>query len=195
MATKPSNSDGFANPLYDKLLQYCDRKAAVLFPERWDYSWTRQDIEDAVRTWDRDPDAFDPPYRPRPEVAYINWQRTLQAKADHRSDPRGYKLVDAGIVDLVVGMDFPILDYDCDSDQLVVSRSTTRIELLYLCRPVLKSVAKTLRELNAMRDRRREYSRPKEILGVITANLDTHTTDPIRGQNYDCVVIGPDELM
>lgn len=194
MSTKPSTSDGFANPLYDKLLQYCDREAQILFPGRWYREWAAEDIEDALRSWDKDPSSYTPPYRPAPEVTFVEWQRTLKAKVQTRNDTRGFKLVDAGIVDLVVGMSFSQLDYDYKTDQLIIAKHPKPFEFLYLCRPALASVAKTLRELNAMRDRDKTHSRAKEVFGVITANLDTAATDPIAGQNYDCLVIAEDEL-
>lgn len=194
MATKSSKSDGFANPLYDKLLQYCDRNATRIFGERWWYEWTEEELRKARGGWGSDEPTPTLPPKPNPLVDGVEWQRTLRSKVTARNEPHGFKLVDAGVVDLAVKMRFPTLDYDDETKKYTLSKVWESVHVLYLCRPALTSVAKTLRELNAMRDRDRQYGVEEELFGIITANLDPVVADVIGDQNYDLVQIGPDEL-
>ncbi len=77
MAIKPSTSDGFANPLYDKLLQYCHKNADVIFLERWRMDWDEDEIKDALGGWSSRRDSVTLPPRPDPQVRSVDWQRTL----------------------------------------------------------------------------------------------------------------------
>lgn len=179
MVTKPSTNDGFGNPLYDELLEFFDRNVRSIAETMWGRDdWTHREISKIDEAY-RSPI----PDRPNVVVHNVRWQHTLKMKKRNR-DGSLYdaKTVDSGIVDLSISLDLPYLEGDWRNKQAVAKMQ--RYHLHLLCRPILKSVASTIRTLNELRDRETLglLGEKKEMFGIITCNAEP--ADIFRGQGY-----------
>jgi len=180
MAPKTSASDGFDNPLYDKLLIQLQKESQDVFGEIFRRDWTDKEISIASRRTSKPIDTSTIPDRPIPEVDEIAWQVTLQKSVMYGpASNRRRRTEDAGIVDINFSLLLPNLSvgYD-DSDEeykspyFVVDENWNYLELRIICRPILKSVASTIRFLNELRDRDRPQDIRPERFGVLTTNKD-----------------------
>jgi len=187
MATKPSNSDGFANPLYDKLLVLVHETSEDLIDKWWGGDWTSDEVNRISESLqDEIPD------RPMPKLISREWQKTLQKAQPVRSAYDEYELVDAGTVDLSLRIAVPKLKQSFDRSMIEPYQRTrdvqavwSTIDLHFICRPILKSIAATLKTLNEFRDRKREdSSESTEIFGVLTSVPDHRDVFVDQGYRY-----------
>ncbi len=75
MATKPTDSDAFNNPLYDELLEFFHRNIEEIVDDRWARPWNGKEVG-PVPIEHRN----EMPTRPAPQVGKVVWQNTLKKR-------------------------------------------------------------------------------------------------------------------
>lgn len=199
MPAKPSNSDGFDNPLYDKLLVQLQKEAQDVFGEIFRRDWTDREISDAKKLSSGPFDMSTLPSRPIPKLDKVSWQVMLQKRVEYGpASNRRWRNEDAGIIDINFSLLLPDLTTEYREDETApcyfkVTEEWNYLELRFICRPILKSVASTIRFLNELRDRDRPRDVRPERFGVITTNEEHQ--EIFFNENYLYLTMDPDDLL
>lgn len=175
---KSIETDGVDNPLSDALLSYLHANMEDVLDQwygEWEEDWVAQQRQ-------RYPELPNPPPKPALEVKKIKWQNLLHARiakgrADHDKhitrQPFGF--VDMSVLFTESKLLVEFTD-DAESCVWVISEyEHPTITIHILCRPLLKSAAKTIREINGFLDRPNEDNRGynhsnNEQFAVLTCN-------------------------
>lgn len=178
MAKKRTDSDTFTNPLYDDLLTFFHRNVDGIIADHFGRRWDGDDIRTVPTEY-----RMEIPDCPDPQVLKLVWQLSLTKRVADRSGSYAHgKTVRAGVVDLSVQFTVPKLRWNPGAERSEVVEKSLKLRLI--CRPVLKSVASTIRILNELRDRNPDvYKDSSEGFGVLTTNPEPG--DIIEDQGYE----------
>ena len=139
--------------------------------------------------------------RPIPEIDETAWQVTLQKSVEYGpASNRKRRTEDAGVVDINFSLLIPqlSLSYDDDDEErkspfFEVDEDWNYLELRFISRPILKSVASTIRFLNELRDRDRPRDVRPERFGVVTTNTDHQ--EIFFNERYLYLTMDPEDLL
>lgn len=190
------DTDSFDNPLYDALLKKVHQNVDAFMADL-EKDWPLPLIEEYQ---DKYPDLPPAPNKPLPQVASVIWENELRSSVYTGNDDNRKKLVkqSVGYVDMSIIHYEHLLTEEFEDEERVswcVTQSYQPSVLHLLCRPGLTSMAKTVREINAFRNRINEesYDRQKigtEYYGILTCNPEYEEIAHSQDILYVCYDVG-----
>lgn len=193
--TSTQGKDDFSNPFYDQLLIRFDNEAESWLEEVFFKKWLKS--ETAAHAGEKKPTGDIPAKPPlNGESVYVTWQLTLNdVVAKPRKTPPWSDapvITAVGVVDLAITFSQHELWATYSGGKRVWDiQENARNSVLYvLCRPVLTSVAATIREIQKFRNRKRELANGeddpdrKEYFAVLTTNQSHKETFMSQGIYY-----------